>query len=161
MSADEELFETWAPDDSAWSDWAKPVAFIGAFEVAQATWCPPSDPVPRPAVPGADTAVVIDLPGDDGVRLSLEFRRAGVSSRAALQCAAGRAVRGRHGRSCAGAHRRGQPIEGAGQAHVAQLVEHVLGKDEVSSSILLVGSSAVRRVRGGCGRRRKFEYQLT
>jgi hypothetical protein len=25
-------------------------------------------------------------------------------------------------------------------AHVAQLVEHVLGKDEVSSSILLVGS---------------------
>ena len=27
-----------------------------------------------------------------------------------------------------------------GRAHVAQLVEHVLGKDEVSSSILLVGS---------------------
>lgn len=73
MSADEELFETWAPDDSAWSDWAKPVAFIGAFEVAQTTWCPPADSVPRPAVPGADTAVVIDLPGDDGVRLSLEF----------------------------------------------------------------------------------------
>jgi hypothetical protein len=40
MSADEELFETWAPDDSAWSDWAKPVAFIGAFEVAQATLVP-------------------------------------------------------------------------------------------------------------------------
>jgi hypothetical protein len=27
-------------------------------------------------------------------------------------------------------------------AHVAQLVEHVLGKDEVSSSILLVGSGS-------------------
>ena len=39
-----------------------------------------------------------------------------------------------------------------GRAHVAQLVEHVLGKDEVSSSILLVGSM---RARGnGVGRAR-------
>ena len=29
---------------------------------------------------------------------------------------------------------------GAESAHVAQLVEHVLGKDEVTSSILVVGS---------------------
>jgi hypothetical protein len=28
-----------------------------------------------------------------------------------------------------------------GCAHVAQLVEHILGKDEVTSSILVVGSS--------------------
>ena len=28
-----------------------------------------------------------------------------------------------------------------GSAHVAQLVEHVLGKDEVTSSILVVGSN--------------------
>ena len=34
-------------------------------------------------------------------------------------------------------------------AHVAQLVEHVLGKDEVTSSILVVGSTGVRRERGG------------
>ena len=27
------------------------------------------------------------------------------------------------------------------RAHVAQLVEHILGKDEVTSSILVVGSS--------------------
>ncbi len=27
-----------------------------------------------------------------------------------------------------------------GSAHVAQLVEHILGKDEVTSSILVVGS---------------------
>jgi hypothetical protein len=32
-----------------------------------------------------------------------------------------------------------------GNAHVAQSVEHVLGKDEVTSSILVVGSSDVRR----------------
>ena len=30
--------------------------------------------------------------------------------------------------------------DGASYAHVAQLVEHVLGKDEVSGSIPLVGS---------------------
>ena len=28
-----------------------------------------------------------------------------------------------------------------GNAHVAQLVEHILGKDEVISSILIMGSS--------------------
>ncbi len=31
-----------------------------------------------------------------------------------------------------------------GSAHVAQLVEHVLGKDEVTSSILVVGSRGRR-----------------
>jgi hypothetical protein len=31
---------------------------------------------------------------------------------------------------------------GDNRAHVAQLVEHILGKDEVSGSIPLVGSSA-------------------
>ena len=35
-------------------------------------------------------------------------------------------------------------VVGVARAHVAQMVEHVLGKDEVSSSILLVGS----RLRG-------------
>ncbi len=29
-------------------------------------------------------------------------------------------------------------------AHVAQLVEHILGKDEVTSSILVVGSREVK-----------------
>ncbi len=33
------------------------------------------------------------------------------------------------------------------EAHVAQLVEHVLGKDEVTRSIRVVGSSAERRVK--------------
>jgi hypothetical protein len=34
------------------------------------------------------------------------------------------------------------------QAHVAQSVEHVLGKDEVTGSIPVVGS----RIQGGAGR---------
>jgi hypothetical protein len=43
-------------------------------------------------------------------------------------------------RLCAWA-RSGWDCEGVREAHVAQLVEHVLGKDEVSGSIPLVGSS--------------------
>jgi hypothetical protein len=39
-------------------------------------------------------------------------------------------------------------IDRSGKAHVAQLVERVLGKDEVSSSILLVGSRQVCARRG-------------
>ena len=31
------------------------------------------------------------------------------------------------------------------QAHVAQSVEHILGKDEVTSSILVVGSIKIRK----------------
>ena len=36
-------------------------------------------------------------------------------------------------------------------AHVAQSVEHVLGKDEVTSSILVVGSNEDRMTRGEDG----------
>ena len=39
---------------------------------------------------------------------------------------------------------RSSPIDGK-PAHVAQLVEHVLGKDEVTGSIPVVGSTCVER----------------
>ena len=35
-----------------------------------------------------------------------------------------------------------ETISGHNRAHVAQLVEHILGKDEVSGSIPLMGSSS-------------------
>ncbi len=41
----------------------------------------------------------------------------------------------------------------APSAHLAQLVEHVLGKDEVISSILMVGSNRTSRAGGGFARR--------
>ena len=41
-------------------------------------------------------------------------------------------------------HERVRP-QGEMRAHLAQLVEHVLGKDEVTSSILVVGSNLVSR----------------
>ena len=49
-----------------------------------------------------------------------------------------------------------EPVVGGRKisAHVAQLVEHVLGKDEVSGSIPLVGSSRNTHgeIRGSAGR---------
>ena len=36
-----------------------------------------------------------------------------------------------------------QDVKTIGIAHVAQLVEHVLGKDEVISSILIMGSMII------------------
>jgi hypothetical protein len=44
------------------------------------------------------------------------------------------------------------PIPGSRiKAHVAQLVEHVLGKDEVTSSILVVGSMKTGNGKGESG----------
>jgi hypothetical protein len=64
----EEIFSIWAPDDSPWSRWAKPVLFahlgseashIPATEVGNyVNWAPP---------PGENTALVLDLPGAEGV----------------------------------------------------------------------------------------------
>ena len=42
-------------------------------------------------------------------------------------------------------------VQGVSRAHVAQSVEHVLGKDGVSSSILLVGSSYMHQGNPGPG----------
>src|SRR5258708_31140152 len=64
----EEIFSTWAPDESPWSRWAKPVLFayldsalsqVGVREAAQdMTWSPS---------PTAEVALVLDLPGAEGV----------------------------------------------------------------------------------------------
>ncbi len=64
----EEILSIWALDDSPWSRWAKPVLFahldsemspIPTTEVAgDVSWAPP---------PGANTALVLDLPGAEGV----------------------------------------------------------------------------------------------
>ena len=68
-----ELFEIWAPNDSIWSQWASPALF------AQIDYAKADDPsqadmlaLPwheRKARP--DTAVVLDLPGADSIRLAL------------------------------------------------------------------------------------------
>src|SRR5690348_3529687 len=62
------LFSIWAPDDSPWSPWSKPVLFsyfddpLSQIAVTEASgdvsWCPPPD---------QKAMLVLDLPGAEGV----------------------------------------------------------------------------------------------
>jgi hypothetical protein len=68
----EEIFSTWAPQDSPWSRWAKPVLFayldsaLSHIPVAETAsdvdWAP---------VPTEKAALVLDLPGADGVAVGM------------------------------------------------------------------------------------------
>lgn len=72
MNSRELLYEVWAPAASPWSPWAKPVLFsllpvipaAGETPAAVVTtgWAPPAD---------GTTALVLNLPGQDGVAASL------------------------------------------------------------------------------------------
>jgi hypothetical protein len=74
MSRGEELFYRWAPPDSVWAPWQKPVLFTQipglAFEAAAnapaggGVALPPADAAWAPA-PTQRTALVIDLPADE------------------------------------------------------------------------------------------------
>ena len=73
----EEIFETWAPPDGRWSPWVKPVLFacLGDEPLAPsvqadmiANWIPPAD---------ENVAVVLDLPGADGVWTGLTLAARG------------------------------------------------------------------------------------
>ena len=66
----EEAFDAWAPAAVVWSQWAKPVAFAQADEIA----APPlSEPeLPPIAVPLDPASVgIVDLPGDEAVAAGL------------------------------------------------------------------------------------------
>src|SRR5882724_4842320 len=68
----EEIFAAWSPENSLWSTWAKPVLFAqmstsfvlspSAETSRDADWSPPPD---------EKIALVLDLPGEEGVRVGL------------------------------------------------------------------------------------------
>jgi hypothetical protein len=76
MMTKSELFSLWAPDASIWSRWAKPVLFSSIpplltpapNDPADTGWCPPSDD---------KTALVLDLPGAEGVFLGVALAALG------------------------------------------------------------------------------------
>lgn len=79
-----ELFDVWAPAESVWSRWAKPVLFVD--EVALFKNPPPSGELPGGpplTIPelsfnaGSSTAVVVDLPGEQSVLAGLALARRG------------------------------------------------------------------------------------
>ncbi len=72
-----ELFEHWAPSDSIWSPWVKPVLFAAAHTPAESDSADWGDAVRQargrwtPPRPG-DTALVLDLPGALALAFALE-----------------------------------------------------------------------------------------
>jgi len=68
-----ELYKLWAPDDTAWSAWAKPVLF--ASLPAQQKNSAAVAMVPRTVsfLPDARAMVIVDLPGPQGVEEALGF----------------------------------------------------------------------------------------
>lgn len=72
----ERCYAIWAPDDSPWSAWAKPVPFsqLDALGVKARAQPPFTGRLPRFA---ADTAVVVELEGREAVRAALALARDG------------------------------------------------------------------------------------
>jgi hypothetical protein len=75
-----ELYKLWAPDESIWSNWAKPVLFADSlitdqppeqstdWSSANVDWAPAAD---------SGTAIVLDLPGPGGVWFGMALSRRG------------------------------------------------------------------------------------
>ena len=77
MPDKDEIYRIWAPAAARWSRWVKPVLFAfmdGVFEVPPARVEPfQSDWVPAPGA----AAIVVDLPGDQGVLWGVQLARLG------------------------------------------------------------------------------------
>ena len=67
-----ELFEVWAPLDSTWSRWAKPVLFAEKDRLPPGQAAAPEPDLPPPAFAfDSGMAVVVDLPGSESVQTGL------------------------------------------------------------------------------------------
>ncbi len=76
----DDLFEVWAPRESLWSPWVKPVLFSFCGQSPERNLIPAVEiepDYPWLHQPWHHTAMVIDLPGVDSVRLGMRFARAG------------------------------------------------------------------------------------
>jgi hypothetical protein len=73
----EEVFDAWAPPGRPWSPWVKPVLFASLPHIVEAA--PLFDPVEVGwAVSAAEgTALLLDLPGDEAVRIGATLAQAG------------------------------------------------------------------------------------
>ncbi len=74
----EEWYAVWAPEESVWAQWARPVLFA-QFDPAGVEAWPTGTALEGDALPAADgrSAVVLDVPGPEAVRLGLRLARAG------------------------------------------------------------------------------------
>ena len=75
-----DAFAIWAPAESPWSRWAKPVLFAHLDQVGQAEPPPPAEPpgwMETAPDPQAHFVAVLDLPGAEGVTAGLALARRG------------------------------------------------------------------------------------
>ena len=75
----EEVYLAWAPPDSIWSPWAIPVPFaqISCVSLDALQEVDTGNNLPGGLIPAPDLAVILDLPGDQAVRLSLALAARG------------------------------------------------------------------------------------
>jgi hypothetical protein len=71
----ERCYAAWAPDDVVWARWAKPVLFTQLDRITgpDATAVPALDALENLPEAGADTAVVVDLPGEESMLAGLKL----------------------------------------------------------------------------------------
>jgi hypothetical protein len=90
MMSPEQMFAVWAPDDSVWSRWAKPVLFVNlaenilikseeAWQSLDAHWASTS----------GGTAAVVDLPGAQSVGMGIALARRGFRPVPLYNCCSG------------------------------------------------------------------------
>jgi len=83
-----EAFEIWAPTGARWTDWVRPVHFIAPGEAATPNFSDtPTAPrvVMNPSIPDiyyisepqTDAAIILDLPGYEGIKEGLALARLG------------------------------------------------------------------------------------
>lgn len=92
-----ELYNLWAPKDSIWTNWAKPVLFAdSAYDELQtntpADWR--SQNLPWAPAPDSGSAIVLDLPGSDSVKVALALTQKGFRPVPLFNGAAGRLMGG-------------------------------------------------------------------
>ena len=75
MTTRNEVFEAWAPRDSVWSVWAKPVLFAHLPRALPAIT--PIEPRALPFAPPERTAIILDLPGATALPLALDLASRG------------------------------------------------------------------------------------
>ncbi|MCL2694920.1 MAG: hypothetical protein FWE69_01190 [Clostridiales bacterium] len=73
MKANERIYRIWAPQDSPWSAWAKPVLFSGLFAGSNQAL----ETLEVSYKFDSRTMLVLDIPGKQGVEVALAFARIG------------------------------------------------------------------------------------
>jgi hypothetical protein len=73
----EQVYACWAPDESVWSAWAKPVLFAQLEKIPAASEPIPDFLLPEPFAARGDAALVVDLPGEESVFAGLALARRG------------------------------------------------------------------------------------